>query len=174
MRFALGISVHTGWAACVVAGGSLHAPQIEVREEIEILGDDERFLFHRAAEVGLPDAHHAIEGARVRATTRAGEAIRRVVDRRDIAACAIVAKGGLMPEPLEFIFAAHVRLHAAEGCFYRDVLRAAVTACGLTVRIVAPSDFDTASALVREIGKRVGSPWGKDQKLAALAAWGVL
>jgi len=38
-RYVLGLSVHTGWAACVVAGGSVRAPRLDAREEIELLGD---------------------------------------------------------------------------------------------------------------------------------------
>ena len=51
MPRALGISIHTGWAACVVAGGSLAKPEIFANEVIEILDDSERFCFHMAAEM---------------------------------------------------------------------------------------------------------------------------
>jgi hypothetical protein len=35
----MGISIHTGWAACVVVSGSLREPQIHANEVIEILRD---------------------------------------------------------------------------------------------------------------------------------------
>ncbi|MFL5249282.1 MAG: hypothetical protein ACJ79V_15805, partial [Myxococcales bacterium] len=64
------------------------------------------------------------------------------------------------------ILAAHPRIHTAEGCFYRDVFR---EACPVRVLLVPPSSLDAAT-----IGKIARPPWGRDQKLAALAAWAVL
>lgn len=52
------------------------------------------------------------------------------------------------------------------GHFYRDVLR---DACTVPVQLVAPRSLDAGS-----VGKLAGPPWGKDQKLAALAAWAAL
>ena len=53
MQRAIGISVHTGWAACVVVavGGSLSRPETVANETIEILGASERFCFHLAAQM---------------------------------------------------------------------------------------------------------------------------
>ena len=42
-RRALGVCTHTGWAACVVVGGTPATPEIVANELIEILGDAERF-----------------------------------------------------------------------------------------------------------------------------------
>jgi hypothetical protein len=49
---------------------------------------------------------------------------------------------------------------------YRDVLR---DACGLPTELVVPKTLDVA-----QVGKLAAAPWGRDQKLAALAAWRVL
>jgi hypothetical protein len=62
--------------------------------------------------------------------------------------------------------AAHPRIHTAEGCFYRDVL---AEACPIPVRIVPPKTLDDS-----KVGKIAPAPWGRDQRLAALAAWAVL
>ncbi len=51
MRLALGLNVHTGWAAAVVAGGDWVAPFLAAREHVELLGEDQRFVFHKAAEM---------------------------------------------------------------------------------------------------------------------------
>ena len=106
---ALGISVHTGWGACVVVTGSLAKPVIVANERVQILGDDERFCFHMAADMKRPEA---------------------------------------------------------EGCLYRDVFSAA---SGIPVTIVPPATLDDAL-----VGKLAPPPWGKDQRLAALAAWSVI
>ena len=77
---------------------------------------------------------------------------------------AIVAKDGALPA-LEAILATHMQIHSAEGLFYRDVLRAA---CRIPCHIVPPASLDPTA-----VGKLTTKPWGRDQKLAALAAWQV-
>jgi hypothetical protein len=43
MNRALVVSVHTGWAACVVVGGTLRQPEIVANEIVQLLPDPERF-----------------------------------------------------------------------------------------------------------------------------------
>jgi hypothetical protein len=83
----------------------------------------------------------------------------------DVQACAIVAKHGDAGNLAE-VLASHPRIHTAEACFYRDVFREAST---LRVQVVPPRSLD-----VSKVGKLAKPPWGRDQKLAALAAWTVL
>ncbi|HEX7079616.1 MAG TPA: hypothetical protein VF329_01205 [Gammaproteobacteria bacterium] len=160
---ALGISLHTGWGACVVAGGSPAAPEIVANEIIEILGDSERFCFHIAAEMKAAEAERWIARARDKAVANAARALAPLVARASI--CALVAKGG-SAGTLEAILASHPRIHTAEGCFYRDAVR---EACTIPVRLVPPRALDPS-----KVGKLAPPPWGKDQKLAVLAAWSVL
>jgi len=101
----------------------------------------------------------------------------------EVTSCAVVAKDGAMPASLEQITAAHPRIHTAEGCFYRDALLAAAQALGLVARVLPPKELESAAAtvmglgraqvpgLLTDAGRIVGRPWGKDQKMAALAAW---
>jgi hypothetical protein len=75
------------------------------------------------------------------------------------------------------ILGAHPRIHSAEGWFYRDVLCAAGEALGFTTRVVAPKTLVTSAEVAKLLArarKLVGSPWAKDQRDAALAAWGAL
>ena len=60
MQRAMGITIHTGWGACVVVGGSLAKPEIIANEVIEILGDSERFCFHMAADMSRAAAEQWI------------------------------------------------------------------------------------------------------------------
>jgi hypothetical protein len=187
-RCALGLSVHTGWAACVAASGSLRAPRVEARDEIELLADPDRFVFHRAAEMGLAEAQRTVAKANRDVHVRAKAALSGLLaPLRDasleVTSCAVVAKDGVMPASLEQITAAHPRIHTAEGCFYRDALLAAAQALGLVARVLPPKELESAAAtvmglgraqvpgLLTDAGRIVGRPWGKDQKMAALAAW---
>lgn len=163
VRRAIGISVHTGWAACVVVEGSLTKPVIVANEEIEILGDEERFCYHMAESMKLADAEKWIASCRKKALANAKRALTPLIAQ--VKTCAIVAKDR-DPGSLEQTLASHPRLHTAEGCFYRDVLR---DACRGHVEIIPPSALDPST-----VGKLAGPPWGRDQKLAALAAWLVL
>jgi len=160
MQRAIGISVHTGWAACVVVAGSLPNPAIVANEIIDLLDDSQRFCFHMAAEMKRDAAEDWLASVRRKAIANARQAFGRlVVD--DVNACAIVAKEGDAGD-LDRIFASHPRIHTAEGCFYRDVLR---EACPVPASVIAPATLDPSS-----LGKLAPPPWGRDQKLATLAA----
>ena len=164
MHRAMGISVHTGWAACVVVAGSPAKPEIVANEAIQILGDANRFCFHRAAEMERAHAAKWIAATRQQAVVNARQALKFLVARQ-VSACGIVAREGDAGD-LAHVLASHPRLHLAEGCFYRDVLRDALA---IPVRIIPPAKLDPAT-----VGKLAKPPWGRDQKLAALAAWMVL
>ena len=89
------------------------------------------------------------------------------------------------PKSLAAILRSHTALHAAEGELYRDVLLGAAQAGGLDVHAVPEDDApavaagvlgttaDQANRLVAELGKPLGPPWSKDQKIAALLALAV-
>jgi hypothetical protein len=164
----MGISVHTGWAACVViegdSGGGRAQPTIIASEVIEILPDAERFCFHAAAALNQRAAAGLIAKARRKALYNADRALASL-DAHCVAVCAIVAREG-EPGSLDEVLASHPRIHTAEGFFYRDVLR---EACRMPVHLVPPSELDPS-----RIGKLAGPPWGRDQKLATLAAWRVI
>jgi len=170
MRLALGLSPHTGWAACVLAGGSLREPRIEAREELALVDDADRFVFHRAAEMKRADAEHSVARVRTSAIERAAAVFRRLKEGRDVRACAIVAKLGQLPE-LDVIVASHPRIHSAEGMFYRDVLVAAASASGLTPRVLSPAKLDANDPALVAAGRVAGKPWNRDLRIAALAAW---
>ena len=172
-RLALGFSVHTGWAAALVAGGNARHPRIEAREIVELLDDRARFVYHRAAEQSPAKAKRDLEEARREAIARAQEGIARLGHERRLACVAIVARQGALL-PLEQIVVAHPRIHLSEGLFYRDVLLAAAERSGLAGQVISPKALDTDDPALAAAGRSLGAPWGKDQKLAALAAWPAL
>jgi hypothetical protein len=167
---ALGICVHTGWSVVVVAGGGWKNPVLAAREHVELLGESERFVFHRAAEMKLDDAHAWVARARKEATTRASAVMKRLVAAHGVEACGLVAKKPALL-PLEEIVAAHPRIHTAEGGFYRDVLKAATEAAGAKVKVIAPGELDAKDARLAGVGRVVGKPWSADWKMAVMAAW---
>ena len=162
-RRALGITVHTGWGACVVVGGSLARPEVIANAVVEILPGHERFCFHSAAEMELEAATEWIERMRDKALRTARQALASLTP--GVGVCAIVAKQGESGD-LSAVVGSHPRIHTAEGCFYRDVLRAASP---VPARIVPPSSLD-----ISLVGKLAAPPWSRDQKLAALAAWSLI
>jgi hypothetical protein len=159
-KAAIGISVHTGWGACVLVSGSPARPKIFANEVIRVLADDERFCFHMAAEMKPAEAARWIARMRRKALANARKSLAPFEKHARV--CAIVAKAG-DAGPLEDSLASHPRIHTAEGCFYRDVL---CEASSIPVRVIAPSALDISG-----IGKISPPPWGRDQKLAAAAAW---
>jgi hypothetical protein len=189
MDCALGLSVHTGWAACVAACAGA-PPQVVLREEVRMLDDPERFVFHRAAKMSRGEGEKSVARALAAARAGAEAQLGAIAERLEAAghrvtACAILAKPGELPS-FEDIVAAHPRIHTAEGVFYRDVLRAAAEARRIPTRVLAPSALEKTAAsalrlrpervaaLLAEAGRVAGRPWAKDQKTAALAAWTAL
>ncbi|MGH8298127.1 MAG: hypothetical protein ACRES6_02445 [Steroidobacteraceae bacterium] len=164
MQRAIGVTVHTGWGACVIVGGSLRNPEIVDNKVVELLDDMERFCYHRAAEMKLELVQEWLTRVRAKALARARSELSPLLAAH-VRVGAIVAKDGTLPD-LDKVLATHARIHSAEGFFYRDLFR---EACQIPCRIIPPASLDISTA-----GKLATRPWGRDQKLAALAAWQVM
>ena len=161
---AIGITVHTGWAACVVVGGSLRRPEVIGNKVIALLEGAERFCYHRAAEMDTAAVQEWLSRVRAKALAQARRGLATLLDPQ-VKIGAIVAKEGDLPDPAAAL-ATHLRIHSAEGLFYRDVFR---DACQVPSRIMPPASLD-----ITVVGKLDTKPWGQDQKLAAVAAWRVM
>lgn len=181
---ALGFRVHTGWAVAVAV-----APDCDVLERRRITYEplSTRFLYHQAAEKPIAEAEVAISAARSESLAAARREIGQLISalaERNIRIQGACVPGGncRLPTALAEILAAHAKIHAAEGSFYRDTLADACALLNLQVERVPERDLlkvaadalnrtpETLLARLLEIGKRIGSPWGEDQKNAALAA----
>jgi hypothetical protein len=165
---AIGISVHTGWGACVVVSGSLEKPEVVANKVVELLGDAERFCYHRAAEMDPGLVQGWLAEVRAKALVKARSELSPLMQQ--VHAGAVVAKDGNFPD-VQAVLASHPRMHSAEGSFYRDVFREAVQ---VPCRIITPASLDIATLDASKLRKLAAKPWGRDQKLAALAAWRVL
>ena len=87
-----------------------------------------------------------------------------------------------VPDVLK-IGSAHVRAHALEGIFFREVLEAGARALRLPSQVLLEKEsLGRASAVLRlspaqlakslaGLGKQAGRPWRAEEKSAALGAW---
>jgi hypothetical protein len=183
----LGFRPHTYWTAVVALAGPAAAPWVIERRRFEFAAEDERFVFHQAADGDPAEAQRLID--RVRIATRAN-ALREIHDL--LAALqnegvtvriASTAAGAPHPPALEQVLKSHARIHAAEGAFYRDVIADACRTAGLEVHRIVERDLLSLvsgrlkvneSALQRRLkamGEALGPPWSEDQRLATLSAW---
>jgi len=98
-------------------------------------------------------------------------------------AAAIPLGGMPVPPSLARILPSHSLLHAAEGELFRDAVVAAAESHQITVLRPPPGDLVVRAAqklghseqmvvtTLAEMGRRLGPPWRRDEKDAALAAW---
>jgi hypothetical protein len=191
MRAAVGLRVHSGWAALVVMGATSRAPSVIEQRRIVIFDAKiagSKQPFHAAEKMELKKAEAHI--ARCRASTRkmAREEFGAVVKEmraqgHDVIRCGLLLASGRPVGTLPAALASHAMLHTAEGQFYRDALREASEHCAVPVMGVREKElFASATEALRlseseirrrvaEMGKVVGAPWSQDEKLAAVVAW---
>jgi hypothetical protein len=183
----------TGWAALVALSVESAAPEIILRERVEITDPTEqvsRFVFHIAAEMGPAEAEVYVATAQRLVDGLADGALAEALRRTREAgfapdALAVVGPVGPIP-PLSAVFRAHTTIHAGEGMFYADVWARAGVRAGLAVTRLAERsvleaaarrhrlDEDAAAEVLKACGRAVGPPWGADQRAAAAGAWAAL
>jgi hypothetical protein len=182
----LGFCAHSGWAVMVVVSNG----SVILRRRIEMTvgtGHRARQPYHAAEEMELPKAQAFLESTRETAVGMASTAIREgvetLLEQGYTADRAAVLVGSSKPLPeLARILAAHPLIHTAEGVFYREVLMRASEDCSLPVVAIPERDAiercaaalhlttDTLQSRLIAMGKAVGPPWTRDEKLATAAA----
>lgn len=186
---ALGLRVHSGWAALIAVGGPTARPHVLDRRRIEMADDPEAKQPYHAAE-GLPLARAAALLGRCSrsAEERAGAGLAAALQalRRQgydaVGAIVLTASGRPLPA-LEKVLGSHALIHTADGEHFRDAVRAASEGHGVPVTRIPEAELvaQAEAALRRteadlqttlaEWGRALGPPWTKDQKLSALGAW---
>ena len=185
-RRAIGVRCHSGWAAYVVLGHSITAPQIVERGRLELCDpsiEGSKQPFHEAEPMPFVAAEKYLSTCESATGTLAQNALRALVRGHGtlIACCVLTASGRTLPG-LRDILASHALIHAAEGEFYRDAIFRAAERISIPVFKVRERDLDAAAdrlpgsendrrARLAEFGKQVGAPWRQDEKLAAVGAW---
>jgi len=172
-----GIYDHCGWAIVVCVSGNREV--LDARR-VELVGS------------GLPSLPHHGPGQRL-PIDEAVELVERV--RRSAAACAISALDALpkgvgaiairarppMPPTVAERITSYWAQTRADGVMYRDVLAEAAAdrdwpvfeydaRTVLDLAAASHGSGDGFSAWLKTVGKVVGPPWGKDQRLATAAA----
>jgi hypothetical protein len=190
----LGFAPHAGWAALVALGGSAQAPALLLRERLEMAD---------AALAGSKQPYHALEGRplaearrelahfQASATALAVKGLRGFITQvralgAEPGSAGILDSAGRSGATLESILASHALIHSADGEHFRAALASACAELGLGVMRVRLRDLPPRAAAVlgqserelaaavSELGRKLGPPWGADQKSAALLAWVLL
>jgi hypothetical protein len=166
---------HTGWAAAISIGAGKPLELLD-RRRIELVpgGFEVAGVYHAAAELPLAKAKRLVADVRATAERNAGDSVRAILSalrerRANVGACGIVGAAKELPD-LAAILRSHALIHTAEGELYRAALARGAQAQGLELVFVPARNLDADVAWVRAMGRAVGPPWGKDQKLAAVAA----
>ncbi|HUL46277.1 MAG TPA: hypothetical protein VLV25_04200 [Steroidobacteraceae bacterium] len=186
----LAFAPHSGWAAVVAIGGTPGKPLVLARERLELADETlpgARQPYHVIEPLPLARASARLavfrESAAALATSGVGTlvATARAAGIEPIAA-GILDSSGRDPGALEAILASHALIHTADGNHFREALANACAALKLPCARVRQRDLpaEAARALrrtsreltatVARLGRAAGSPWGADQKSAALLA----
>ena len=188
MNVALGLRVHSGWAALVVVGKHDGQLVIVERRRIELVENEwQKQPYHAAENLKRNAARdlvkHGITVARRNALREIRAAVKRERQREnEVTACAVLVADPMPAWSTEEILAVHFRMHKAEGALFRDALIRAAKACRLAVVAIPEKQLakqavnvlktraNDLSETISTLGKSVGPPWGKDQKEATVAA----
>ena len=188
-RAAIGFRMHSGWGALVVMSKEGALDVVERRHivvaQTSIPGSKQPY--HSAEKLQLEEAEKYLANCSAASGQLALDAIRELLkdlDKREyrVQGSAILMASGRKLPSLAEIFASHAFIHGAEGEFFRTNVRKACEELGIAVTALRERELEerakevlgNKATQVKQrilgIGKRLGPPWTKDEKLAALAA----
>ena len=183
MDVVLGFKAHSGWAALVALGVDGGERVLADRRRVELVDTTWGGAPYHAAEERDPASADALvkrgiaDARRVAAREVAAAVQRMRAERHDVVACAVLMPAPMPPWSTAEILAVHFRMHKAEGVLFPDALCRAVEASAVPLCAVDERTIDDRArragvdlGALATLGKAAGAPWGKDQKLAALAA----
>jgi hypothetical protein len=187
----MGVAPHSGWAAVVVLGADLPTPTVLARSRIELIDEQcpqSKQPYHAVESLDVAQAARRLDRYRAQAERMAASALERI--RRDLElrkyrlkSVGVLESAARKAGSLQSTLASHALIHAADGEHFRNAVAAAAERLGLTVRRVPAREVEAqAQAGLRlplsrlqdavvNLGRPLGSPWGADQKKAALLAW---
>jgi hypothetical protein len=187
---AIGVSVHSGWGAVVAIAGGRGTEEILLRRRVVII-DSKIAGSAQPYHCVVKKEIHAAETHLARCATESGrlafETLARLAaelhDRGFLLKSAAILLSSARPLPdLEAILASHALIHTAEGEFFRQAFRCAFEKLKISVTGIRARDLEdsaakafgkSASAIQKRIdgmGRSLGPPWTRDEKMAALAA----
>jgi hypothetical protein len=190
---AIGVRMHSGWGALVAISNNAGIVEVIERQRVAITAPGTRGgkqPYHFAKSLELPEAEKFLGDCFVASKRLAAAAVRDLVGElggqyRVVGSAVLLASGRPLP-PLAKILASHALIHAAEGEFFREAFSKACESLNLPVTGFRERDLDecvqtTFSKMatrmgqqISSLGRSLGPPWTKDQKMATLAALVVL
>jgi hypothetical protein len=186
---AIGLRAHAGWAAAVCLAGEAEKPVVIGRERLLLTNAPLPWEpYHAAGHLDLERGESLVSRAAVDAEAASASAIGAIAESLAAGGYRLKAAGVLLGKGRpDFTFkqaiSNHAAMHNAEGWLFRGALKQASEQRGLAVLGVLEDGVyeQAASALgispaaleaqVQVLGRELGPPWGRDQKLAAAAAW---
>jgi hypothetical protein len=185
---------HSGWAAMIVLGSAAAGPQVLARSRVELIDahdPESKQPYHAVETVCVEEAMGRLDGYMAVAKSMACSSIQAQREGLEVrgyrlSSVGILESASRKQSSLASILASHALIHAADGDHFRNALAVAAEQLGLSVsRIQARTLEEQAAAVlgrplqelrdtVNALGRQVGSPWGADQKKAALLAWLIL
>lgn len=188
---AVGFRAHSGWTALVAVRVEKGAPSVLARQRVHLIETftyEFRQPYHTAEKMPLDKARDFISRVQTEARRLAHRAIHDI--QADLRKQGFeLSRSGLLlasarPLPgLDRILASHALIHTADGELFREALLHASDRCGLEAMCIKERElldragqafrFKPADLMrrVTELGRPFGSPWSRDEKFAALAAW---
>jgi hypothetical protein len=192
-RAAIGVRMHSGWGALVAVCSNADTVEVIQRQRVAIIaprthGGNQPY--HFAKSLDLPEAEQFLADYFVASKRVASAAVRDLVGElgdqyRVVGSAVLLASGRPLP-PLAKILASHALIHAAEGEFFREAFSKACESLDLPVTGFRERDLDACvqtafgkaatriEQQISTVGRSLGPPWTKDQKMAAIAALVVL
>jgi len=185
---ALGLRVHSGWAALVAVAGPAEEPAVVDRRRIALAGAGiPRQPYHAAEDLALEKARDRLRLWVSGSRRLAVQAFRDVIgelrkDGHEVVGCGLLLASGRPLPPLTAVLASHALIHTADGEHFREAILHAAGRAKLPVTAVREKEvwdracaerliaIDVLHREIRELGKALGPPWTQDQKLAALVA----
>jgi hypothetical protein len=187
-RAALGVQMHSGWGVLVAVSEN----PMEILDRRRIVTADPKIPgaiqpYHFASQLEPAEQQKHIEHCASSSSSLAkiaiAELLRELAARkyRIVGTVVLLASGRSLPA-LEKILGAHPLIHTAEGEFFRQAVIRACEELQIPVTAIRVRDLDeqvkvafgkTATQLqsiIASMGSRIGPPWTKDHKTAALAA----
>jgi hypothetical protein len=186
-----GVRVKTGRAIAVLLRGPLDSPIVVMRREWMLTDPkqpDTLQPYHAVMDLPWDTAQKAADETasvvRGIASKAIGEWVREARELGFKLGCVGIVVGS--DQDPSRIGNPHIRAHAAEGRFFRQVIEAGTDALGLSHSSFLEREiYETAAAELglsvaalkqraAEVGVSVGRPWRGDEKVAAVSAWVML
>lgn len=185
---ALGFRVKTGRAIAVALAGPARDPKILLRREVQLCDPnvlESRQPYHGGIMPFVPASPAAVARGKKVAQRVAIAAVRQLAKELRAAGLKLAGVGLVVASNPDVtrIGSSHVRAHALEGIFFRQVLEAGARACRLPATLVLEREILARASAglgrregelrrgLARFGEEIGSPWRAEEKSAALGAW---